>query len=136
MPFFPPGFIVHKWLADLSFRCRNCTALRHGCCRRGSSIVNRRSSIPYTAAVLQPFEIIALLVLGLVAGALGGMLGIGGSVIMIPVLTVVLRRDLQLSQAVAMIVNVFVSLPALLQHHPAKAVRWDMVGRMLPAAIV
>src|SRR5262245_18021046 len=76
--------------------------------------------ILYTAAVLQPFDIVALLVLGLFAGALGGMLGIGGSVIMIPVLTVELRRDHQLSQAVAMIVNVFVSLPAVLQHRRAK----------------
>lgn len=76
------------------------------------------------------------MILGLAAGALGGMLGIGGSIIMIPVLTVILRRDYQLSQAVAMIVNVFVSLPALIQHHRAKAVRWDIMGRMLPAGLV
>ena len=81
-----------------------------------------------------PHEIIWLLVLGLAAGALGGMLGIGGSVIMIPVLTWLFGQQ-HLSQAVAMIVNVCVSLPALLQHHRAKAVRWSVVGRMLPAGI-
>jgi uncharacterized membrane protein YfcA len=86
--------------------------------------------------VLPLHDLIVLLILGLAAGALGGMLGIGGSVIMIPVLTVVLRRDYQLSQAVAMIVNVAVSLPALMQHHRAKAVRWEIVGRMLPAGLV
>ena len=96
---------------------------------------NPHPSFPYTAAMLPLHDIIALLILGLAAGALGGMLGIGGSVIMIPVLTVVLRRDHQLSQAVAMIVNVFVSLPALMQHHRANAVRWEIVGRMLPAGI-
>src|SRR5688572_28197902 len=73
---------------------------------------------------LTPFEIISLLALGLVAGALGGMLGIGGSIIMIPVLTLLLHRNHHVSQAVAMIVNVFVSFPAVWQHHRADAVRW------------
>jgi uncharacterized protein len=95
-----------------------------------------RRLFPYTAAVPGTFDIVALLVLGLVAGALGGLLGIGGSIIMIPVLTVVLQRDHQLSQAVAMIVNVFVALPAMFQHHRAKAVRWDIMARMLPAGIL
>jgi hypothetical protein len=63
------------------------------------------------------------------------MLGIGGSILMIPVLTLLLHRNHHVSQAVAMIVNVFVSLPALLQHHRAKAVRWDVMGRMLPFGI-
>jgi uncharacterized membrane protein YfcA len=89
----------------------------------------------YTATV-PTHELISLLILGLVAGALGGMLGIGGSIIMIPVLTLLLRQNLHLSQAVAMIVNVFVSLPAVLQHHRARAVRWDVFWRMLPFGVV
>ncbi len=76
-------------------------------------------------------DVIILLVLGLAAGALGGMLGIGGSIIMIPVLTIVLRHDIHLAQAVAMIINVCVSLPAMLQHHRAGAVKWKIVGRMI-----
>lgn len=85
-------------------------------------------------------ELLTLLILGLAAGALGGMLGIGGSIIMIPVLTMLYRAQhpaqvQHFSQAIAMIVNVFVSLPALLQHHRAKAVRWDVVGRMLPFGV-
>jgi len=83
-----------------------------------------------------PFEIVALLILGLVAGAFGGMLGIGGSIIMIPVLTLLLGVDHHLTQAVAMIVNLFVSLPAMMQHHRAGAVRWSLVARMLPAGVV
>ncbi|MCI0631288.1 MAG: sulfite exporter TauE/SafE family protein [Phycisphaerales bacterium] len=80
-------------------------------------------------------QIIGLLALGLGAGALGGMLGIGGSILMIPVLTLLLNLNHHISQAVAMIVNVFVSLPALWQHHQAKAVRWDVMGKMLPFGI-
>lgn len=77
-------------------------------------------------------ELLYLIVLGLAAGVMGGMLGIGGSIIMIPVLTVVLGKDQQLSQAAAMIVNFFVATPALLRHRRAKMVRWDVVWRMLP----
>jgi uncharacterized membrane protein YfcA len=84
---------------------------------------------------LSQTEILWLLALGLAAGALGGMLGIGGSILMIPVLTLLLHRNHHVSQAVAMIVNVFVSLPAVFQHHRVKAVRWDIMRRLLPFAL-
>lgn len=80
-------------------------------------------------------EIVILLALGLAAGALGGLLGIGGSIIMIPVLTR-LYHEQHLSQAVAMIVNLFVSLPAAVQHQRAKAIRWDVMAKMLPLGVV
>jgi uncharacterized protein len=83
-----------------------------------------------------PTEIIVLVLTGLAAGALGGMLGIGGSILMIPVLTLLLNLNHHLSQAVAMTVNVCVSLPAMLQHHRANAIRWDVMGKMLPFGIV
>lgn len=82
------------------------------------------------------WHIVVLLGLGLAAGALGGLLGIGGSVLMIPVLTLVLHRDAHIAQAAAMIVNVFVAVPALFQHHRVRAVQWDIVRRMLPAGVV
>lgn len=85
---------------------------------------------------LSHLEVIELLILGLAAGILGGMLGIGGSIIMIPALTLLLRLNQHLSQAIAMIINIFVSVPALLQHHRAKAIRWDVMGRMLVTGII
>jgi uncharacterized membrane protein YfcA len=80
-------------------------------------------------------ELFSLIGLGLVAGVLGGLLGIGGSVVMIPVLTLLLGRNQQLSQAAAMIVNVCVALPAVLRHHRAGAVHWTLWQRMLPAGV-
>lgn len=79
-------------------------------------------------------DLIILIGVGLVAGLLGGMLGIGGSIVIIPVLTVVVGKNQHLSQASAMIVNVLVSLPAVLRHQRAGAVRWDIMLRMLPGA--
>jgi len=77
-----------------------------------------------------------LIGLGLVAGSLGGLLGIGGSIVMIPVLTLALGHDQHLSQASAMIVNVFVAAPAVLRHQRARAVEWTIVRRMLPAGLI
>jgi len=81
-------------------------------------------------------EIISLVLVGLAAGALGGLLGIGGSIVMIPVLVLAFRHDQHLAQAAAMIVNVFVSGPAVFRHQRAKAIEWTIVGRMLPAGLV
>jgi uncharacterized membrane protein YfcA len=64
------------------------------------------------------------------------LLGFGGAIIVIPVLTIFLHYDQHLSQAAAMIVNVFVALPALVQHQRAGAVRWEVVARILPIALV
>lgn len=67
---------------------------------------------------------------------MGGLLGIGGSIVMIPVLTLVFGHNQHLAQAAAMIVNIFVAVPAVIQHHRAKAVRWDSVRYILPFGVV
>ena len=90
---------------------------------------------PYTAAMPLD-EVITLLILGLAAGTAGGLVGIGGSLVIIPVLTLLMGKDQHLAQACAMIVNVFVAVPALFRHHQAKAVQWGVVVRMLPFGLV
>ena len=102
---------------------------------RGFQTPTSSPDVLYTAAVTF-VEVLELLALGLVTGIVGGFLGIGGSIIIIPLLTLLLHLNQHLSQAVAMIINVFVALPALLQHHRAKAVRWDVMHRMLPFGLV
>ena len=89
-----------------------------------------------TLLAVTSFEIIILVLVGLAAGTLGGMLGIGGSIIVIPALAILLGRSQHLAQASAMIVNVFVALPAAYRHHQAGAVRWDVFWRMLVFGIV
>ena len=81
-------------------------------------------------------------VVGLVAGMLGGMLGVGGSVVMIPMLALLFGQDLiegfnqHVYQAAAMIVNVFVAVPALRKHYKAGAVVSRAMLFMLPTALV
>jgi len=77
-----------------------------------------------------------LIVLGLFAGTLGGLLGVGGSVIMIPGLTMILGYHQHLYQATAMIANVAVAIPAALQHARAGAMVKPVLRWMLPTALV
>ena len=88
-------------------------------------------------ATITPFqwEFCLVVALGLVAGVLGGMLGIGGSIIMIPGLTMIFGPSQHLYQATAMIANVAVSLPAALRHRKAGAIVWPALKWMLPAAV-
>ena len=89
---------------------------------------------------LSTLEIIALVVTGLAAGSLGGLLGIGGSVIMIPAISLLLagsgRYDHHLAQAAAMCVNLVVALPAARTHRARGNVPTDLFKLMLPAALV
>jgi uncharacterized membrane protein YfcA len=74
--------------------------------------------------------------IGLLAGLLGGMLGVGGSIIMIPGLTIFLGPAQHLYQAAAMIANVFVAVPAALRHRRAGAMHAPALRAMLPAAML
>lgn len=88
---------------------------------------------------LTAFQIIMLVLTGLAAGSLGGLLGIGGSVIMIPALSILLTKDgydHHLAQASAMCVNLVVALPAAREHKRRGNVRPDLLRMMLPAALI
>jgi len=85
-------------------------------------------------------NVIMIVGIGLAAGVLGGLLGIGGSIVMIPLLAVVFHDSTgskqQLFQAAAMAVNVVVSAPAAIHHKKAGTVRFDVFKVMLPAVII
>lgn len=82
-------------------------------------------------------DTLLLLLLGLVAGAGGGLLGIGGSIVMIPGLVMLRGGEGQhLYQAAAMIVNFFVVAPAVWRHRSARAIDAVVVRWTVPAAVV
>jgi uncharacterized protein len=84
-------------------------------------------------------DLAPILLVGLLAGILGGLAGIGGSMVMIPGLALILGYDDEAHtahhtyMAAAMTVNVLVALPAAWRHSRAKAVRFDLVRIMLPS---
>lgn len=84
-----------------------------------------------------------LLVLGLVSGFLAGLLGIGGGMLMVPLLTILLSQrgvnaDMSVKMAIAtsMATIMFTSLSSVRAHHKRGAVRWDIVRHMAPGILV
>lgn len=93
-------------------------------------------------ATVTPWELLVTALLGLFAGVIGGMLGIGGSMIMIPGLVFLFGQGVRegfnqhVYQAAAMIANVAVALPAARRHYRANAVIVPVLKLMLPAALL
>ncbi|QDU34918.1 Sulfite exporter TauE/SafE [Poriferisphaera corsica] len=85
--------------------------------------------------LFQPTSLIAIALIGSLAGILGGLLGVGGSVIIIPSLYFVLGSEQQLFQAAAMIVNVFIAIPAAYKHYKKHGMVPRYIAWMLPASI-
>ena len=92
--------------------------------------------------MFEPWVYVAIAALGLGAGVLGGMLGVGGSTVMIPGLVFLFGQtryegfNQHLYQASAMIVTVFVSVPATWRHYRAGAIVPVALKRMLPTALI
>ncbi|MFH0982559.1 MAG: sulfite exporter TauE/SafE family protein [Planctomycetota bacterium] len=81
-------------------------------------------------------ELAWMFLTGLGGGLAGGLLGIGGSIVMIPLMTLLFGPQQHLYQAAAMIVNFFVGAPAVFQHLRSRAVMAKVVKQMVPAASV
>lgn len=77
----------------------------------------------------------AVVALGLLAGGFGGLLGVGGSVLIIPGLTLLFGPEQHLYQAAAMVLNISVALPAVRRHTLAGCVDFRCVRWVLPGAI-
>ena len=84
---------------------------------------------------MEPIHAVVLLLLGLGAGVFGGLLGIGGSVIMIPVLGFVLGWPFHLAQAAAMTANPAVAITAAIRHRKANNMSFATLNKVLPISI-
>lgn len=80
-------------------------------------------------------EYLILGAIGLVMGLFGGLLGIGGSVIMIPALVFAFGENQHLYQASAMICNFFVGAAAVMVHKNANSLVRDVIKWLIPSAI-
>jgi hypothetical protein len=98
--------------------------------------------------MFEPWIIACVATIGLFAGVVGGMTGIGGSLIMIPGLVMLFGQgagrpgaagefapmNQHLYQAAAMIVNVFVAIPATVRHVQAGAIVGAVLRWMIPSS--
>lgn len=85
-------------------------------------------------------QAIEAILVGLGAGCIGGIAGIGGSMVMLPGLSLVFGTSPpsthHLYMAAAMTVNMAVAIPAARKHRQAGAVRSDIVRRVLPVMAI
>lgn len=84
-----------------------------------------------------------LLALGLGAGFLAGLLGIGGGMLLVPFLTLILAGRgvapalaVKMAIATSMATILFTSLSSLRAHHAHGAVRWPLVRGLAPGIVL
>ncbi len=75
-----------------------------------------------------------LATIGILMGFFGGLLGIGGSVVMIPALVFAFGENQHLYQASAMICNFFVGAVSVTVHRRADVLVTDVIKWLIPAA--
>lgn len=87
--------------------------------------------------------LIYYLLLGLFIGYFSGLFGIGGGLIMVPVLTFMFEAQqipqhnvLHLALGTSMATILFTSLSSAYQHHAHKAVNWNTVFQITPGILL
>lgn len=93
-------------------------------------------SIRHSKSRINNMDYFILSSIGLVMGFFGGLLGIGGSAIMIPAMVFAFGENQHLYQAAAMICNFLVGASSTLAHHKAQALYKPTLKFMVPMALV
>ena len=91
---------------------------------------------------LDPLLLTQLLVLGCVTGFLAGLLGIGGGMVLVPLLTLLLTIQgfpaeaiIKIAVASSLATICFTSLSSVRAHHRRGMVRWDVVKLLAPGIV-
>lgn len=66
---------------------------------------------------MTPLEILALLAIGLTAGLLAGLLGIGGGVVMVPAMVLIMGLDQHVAQGTSLLVIIPAAALGSFTHH-------------------
>src|SRR5512133_1689454 len=93
--------------------------------------------------LLEPGLIVELALLGVTAGFLAGLLGIGGGMMMVPFISIVLAHKgypadytVKMAVATSLATICFTSLSSVRAHHLRGAVRWPIVRLLAPGIVL
>ena len=91
---------------------------------------------------IDPLLVIELALLGVGAGFLAGLLGIGGGMVLVPFISYFLsvrgvapELGVKMAIATSMATMMFTSLSSVRAHHKRGAVRWDLVVTLAPGIV-
>ena len=91
---------------------------------------------------MDPTLVVVFIVLGTVVGFLAGLLGIGGGMTMVPLLTLVFTREgfapehvVHMAIATATATILFTSISSMREHQRHRAILWPVVAGMAPGII-
>ena len=92
---------------------------------------------------MDPALVAAFLVLGAIVGFLAGLLGLGGGMTMVPLLTLVFTRQgfapehvVHMAIATATATILFTSVASIREHQRHRAILWPVVGGLAPGVVV
>jgi uncharacterized protein len=111
------------------------TAPRRGSARSGST---KRASLPSTRPTLPVVSrrTLALVGIGLVAGFFSGVLGVGGGIVIIPLLVALVAYQAKPAMATSLAAILFTSVAAAASHAQAGNVDWSNAALIgLPATV-
>ncbi|VAW99674.1 Uncharacterized UPF0721 integral membrane protein [hydrothermal vent metagenome] len=87
--------------------------------------------------------ILIYIIIGAIAGVIAGMLGVGGGLVIVPVLTIIFVQNgfdnniiVHLAIGTSLATIVFTSLSSTRAHHAHGAIQWPVVKQLLPGIIV
>lgn len=79
--------------------------------------------------------VLITLALGLVGGVLSGLLGIGGGVVLVPMMVLILGLAQHTAQGISMLVIIPTALVAIWHFHKDKMVNYRMAGWLAAGAV-
>jgi len=89
------------------------------------------------------FELLAYATIGIVAGFLGGLFGIGGGLITVPFLTLMFHllsfpneRIMHMAIGTSLAAMVFTSASSAWAHYLKKGIRWELFWILLPGVVI
>ena len=85
---------------------------------------------------MTPLEIGALLGIGLVAGFLAGLLGIGGGVVLVPAMVLLLGFDQHLAQGTSLLVVIPAAATGAWTHHRSGRWTWRDAGALAAGGVI
>ena len=133
---------AHPALATHAPSCSAAT----GCRSRRSTPAEWTRDLPARGSQIvtgiDPLLIVGFVALGCVVGFLAGLLGIGGGMTMVPILTIIFTRSafpaehvVHMAVATSTATIIFTSLSSAREHHRHGAVLWPVVAGLAPGII-